>query len=286
MTAVSSLEGAVEEAVETEIILDRERLVRHLKRLHAATGEVVLSGPFMAAVENHDLCVMTGGLHDVEPLPHPIGIGSLDKLVGALGCLQSDQVEVSVKNGELVCAAPDRRVRIRTHEPDLRAGGGGQMDPATKQNIVNMFADADWQPFRPEVAKGVVQAISGLGEAHAEVAFRVGREGMTIIVYLLSIDFHRAEFDVAEVTAEDSFTLLLKGDQVRSIFSQIGPSLPVIALLGSKQVIGVRFQDEDNSVEVMYAISALEQGPKGRRSRTLPHPAPPSPEPQETNVAP
>lgn len=284
MTAPSTLAGAVEEAFETAITVNRERLVRHLKRLHAATGEVILSGPFEAAVENHDLCVMTGGLSEVEPLPQPIGIGSLEKLVGALACLQGDKLEVSCKHGELVCAGADRRVRIRTHEPDL-SSGVGMMDPAMKQNIVNMFADADWQPFRPEVAKGVVQAISGLGEAHSEVAFRVGPEGMTIIVYLLNIDFHRAEFDVAEVTAEDSFTLLLKGDQVRSIFSQIGPSLPVIALLGSKQVVGLRFQSEDNSVEVMYTASALEQGPKGRRARGLPQPEP-TPEPADTNVAP
>jgi hypothetical protein len=259
--------------------------VRHLKRLDAATGEVVFSGPFKAAVANHDLCVMTGGLPDVEPLPQPVGIGSLEKLLGALACLQGDQIEVSIKNGELVCAGSDRRVRIRTSEPDLIYGG---MDSAMKQNLVDMFAGADWQPFRPEVAKGVVLAITGLGAANAQVAFRVGPEGMTVIVYLYSLDNHRAEFDVAEVTAEESFTLLLDAERARSVFSQVGDSLPVIALVGPKQVVGLRFQSEDNSVEVMYAISALEQTPHGPRGRVLiqPEPSLTPPPPPDTNVAP
>src|SRR6266699_2899781 len=118
LDAPSSFDGAMEEV---EIQVGLEKLVRHLKRLQSVTPEAVLSGPFGASMEgpNHDVVVMTAGLPDTEPLPTEIGIGSLERLLGVLACLQGDQIEVTVPTGALVCAGQDRRVRVRIEEPDL-----------------------------------------------------------------------------------------------------------------------------------------------------------------------
>jgi len=286
VSAPISLEGAVEEAFETEIPVKFDQFLRHLKRLHAFVPEVVLSGPFRAAAESveHDVVVMTAGLPDTEPLPGEVGIGSLEGLLGELACLKGDGVQVIVKNGQLVCAERGRRIRFRTSEPDLIVS---KLEPRLLQHLIDLFAPATWQPFRPDVAKGVVQAITGLGAANANVAFRVGPEGMTIIVYLYALDANCAEFEVGEVTAETAFTLLVKADRIRAIFSQIGDSLPVITFVESEQVVGLRLQAEDNSVEMTYLISGLEQTAHGPRARVLPTPKltlePPSP---DTNVAP
>ncbi len=265
---LKALEGAV---VEFEIRVNRERLLQHLKRVYCnkTIVEATFSGPLRttALAWEQDVLVVTRGLPDIEPLPTPVGL-KLEPLIGTLNCLEGKDIELRLESGHLVCVSGGRRIRVRPVEPDLTHT---QPEPVMLDKVLAKIPGDAWQTFSPDIAKAVVQAISGLGAE--QVAVRVGPSGMTIIVGDPVLD--TVEFDV-EVTSEASYALLLDAKRVRDALAQVGDSHPAIGLIGPNAVMGLRLESPDRSVDppdidVLYIISPLKEtrGPDG----DLPSPA-------------
>lgn len=254
----STLEGAVEEIEETSIEVNRDRLLQHLRRIYCHKGlpEVILSGPLSssAVAWSTDICAATPGLPEVESLAAPVAV-KLGLLISTLSCLDSDRISLRVERDEVVLAGVSRRIRHRTVDKDLT------QTYLAPEKVLALVPDDAWCPFSADVAKGVVQAIRALGPE--DVAFRVGTDGMTIIVG--DPFFHSVEFDVPEVTSETPYALMMTADRIQSVFAEVGDSQPAIAPTGPNAFMGVRFQSQDGEVEITYVLSPRSdtRGPDG-----------------------
>ena len=255
-----SLEGAVEEV---EIRINRQRLIRHLRRLRCA-HEVVFDRELRCTAKESArdpaLAVHTPGLTEIAPLPGPIGV-KVDPLINTLNCLEADDLELRIEGDQLVLASEHRRIRHRTIAPDLI------VTRVSERKLLEKISDGEWQEIDAGIASGVVQAIRALGIGRNSdrglVAVRVGSEGMTIIVG--DRISHSVEFDVPGVTTDDSYTVLLPPDRVQAVLSEVGDSRLAVCLIGPDAVIGLRFESQDNDVEAIFVISPLEEvrGPRG-----------------------
>jgi hypothetical protein len=248
---------------ETEITINRQRLLRHLRRLRCA-HEVVfdreLTCTAMEAGRDQCLAVHTPGLPEIAPLSGPIGV-KVDPLINTLNCLEADDLELRIEGDHLVLASEHRRIRHRTIAPDLI------VTRVSERKLFEKISKGEWQEIDAGIATGVVQAIRALGVGRNSdrglVAIRVGPEGMTIIVG--DRISHSVEFDVPGVTVDDSYTVLLPPDRVQAVLSEVGDSRLAICLIGPDAVVGLRFESQDDDVEAIFVISPLEEvrGPRG-----------------------
>lgn len=274
MTAPNSLAGAV---FETEVRVKRAQLLQHLRRLYCGVPEVVLSGPLRAEgmAPNGVVLVITAGLSDVEPLPTEIGV-ALKPIIGTLSCLEGDDIELRLEAHHLVLASGSRRIRIPTMLPQ---DSHTQVDPALLARLMARLPDDEWQEFNADLAKGVVQAIRGLGAE--QVIVRVGPGGSTIVVG--DPAFQSVEFDVPDVCADTPYGIFVPAGHLQSVFAEVGESRPAICLAGANGgIVGLRLQSADGDVEVTYLISLLEN--TGGSSGRIPKAEPPEQEPPPTNL--
>ena len=202
--------------------INRQALATHLHRISCGglIPDVAFSGAFEATAMPKDqlLCVFAPGLSKIEPLPVEVGIGSLDRLVKALGLLsgsgsEGSEVTIDIEDFRLVIEEEHRgTLRLLTAAPSTI---GTRLNPETRDKLLAGAPKGEGISLGQTLIEGVCSTFRAFRAE--EVAIQVGKKGGKIVVGNENADI--GEFDF-RVSSEEEYSLLF-GKHLIEVFSVI-----------------------------------------------------------------